>query len=202
MTNTGETDPSINGTPAGSPGPPPEEPSDWRGRRLGLTLVILGSSIILLWCLNEIEPLPIPLPRTFYLHRTLWGAIGMALAATGWWLQRDRRQTGPPDRRSARDGWIASRPGVRFQSVVLYSREGCHLCDDVKDLLAEYEAYLPEICEIDIDEDAGLRSRFGLVIPVVEIDGRERFRGKIDVGLLRRLIDATPPIGQFETHGN
>ncbi|RPI82577.1 MAG: glutaredoxin family protein, partial [Planctomycetaceae bacterium] len=78
---------------------------------------------------------------------------------------------------------------------MVYSRDGCHLCDDAKELLADYAEYLPEVVEVDIDSDPRLRERYGTVIPVVEIDGRERFRGRIDERLLRRLIDATPEIG-------
>jgi hypothetical protein len=41
---------------------------------------------------------------------------------------------------------------------------------------------------VDIDADKALRSRFDTCVPVVEIDGRVRFRGKIEPRLLRRII--------------
>jgi predicted thioredoxin/glutaredoxin len=68
------------------------------------------------------------------------------------------------------------------------------LCDDAKSVLAGYLEYLPRIEGVDIDSDPELQNRFGNSIPVVEIDGEVRFRGRVDEVLLRRLIEATPPI--------
>ena len=69
--------------------------------------------------------------------------------------------------------------------VVLYTRQGCHLCEVAKDTLAEF-GQLPE--EIDIDEHSELRERYDCCVPVVEIDGKIRFRGHVDKRLLRRLL--------------
>jgi len=74
---------------------------------------------------------------------------------------------------------------MRPQSVVVYTRPGCHLCDDACDLLAQYGL---AVQKVNIDTDPELAARFGLVIPVVEFDGQERFRGLIDEILLRRLL--------------
>jgi hypothetical protein len=41
---------------------------------------------------------------------------------------------------------------------------------------------------IDIDADPELRQRFDTCIPVVEIDGKIRFRGHVNRMLLRRII--------------
>mgnify|MGYP002626166057 CR=1 FL=1 len=41
---------------------------------------------------------------------------------------------------------------------------------------------------IDVDADPALRERYNECVPVVHIDGRERFRGKINEVLLRRLL--------------
>ena len=62
-----------------------------------------------------------------------------------------------------------------------------------RETLAKYPNSLPPPIEIDIDADPALRSRFSTCIPVVEIDGKLRFRGRINEVLLRRLIEATPP---------
>ncbi len=98
--------------------------------------------------------------------------------------------------REARDfGWQAQRPGLRFDSVVLYTRSSCHLCHQARETLLMHAEYLSEISEVDIDGDPELVQRYGESVPVVVIDGRERFRGQIDVLLLRRLIDATSPRG-------
>ena len=69
--------------------------------------------------------------------------------------------------------------------VILYTREGCHLCDDARTLL-EQHGLQPR--RVDIDADAELRERFNECVPVVEIDGKVRFRGRIEPILLRRLL--------------
>jgi glutaredoxin len=69
--------------------------------------------------------------------------------------------------------------------IVVYTRPGCHLCDDACALLESY-GLAPQ--KVNIDTDPALVARFGLTIPVVIIDGRERFRGRIDEVLLRRLL--------------
>lgn len=70
-------------------------------------------------------------------------------------------------------------------SITLYSREGCHLCDVAADLLSRYHL---QFDLVDIDTDPALRERYNECVPVVVIDGRERFRGRIDERLLRRLL--------------
>ena len=69
--------------------------------------------------------------------------------------------------------------------VVLYTRQDCHLCDIAKETLVQY-GQLPE--EVDIDGDPELQARFDCCVPVVEIDGKIRFRGHVDKRLLRRLL--------------
>ena len=74
-------------------------------------------------------------------------------------------------------------------NVVLYTRRGCHLCDDALALLKRHGLAAREV---DIDADPGLRARYDCCVPVVEIDGRERFRGRVDERLLRRLLAGLP----------
>jgi len=69
--------------------------------------------------------------------------------------------------------------------VILYTRVGCHLCDDARDLL-EQHGLTPQL--IDIDRDNKLANEYGNCVPVVEIDGRVRFRGRVNPVLLRRLL--------------
>jgi glutaredoxin len=69
--------------------------------------------------------------------------------------------------------------------VVLYTRRGCHLCDEALELLRRH-AIEPEC--MDVDTDPALRERFDECVPVVEIDGKIRFRSRVDAILLRRLI--------------
>jgi glutaredoxin len=69
--------------------------------------------------------------------------------------------------------------------VVLYTRAGCHLCDDAREVL-ELHGLQPQL--VDIDADVRLREQFNECVPVVEIDGKLRFRGRVDPMLLRRLL--------------
>lgn len=73
------------------------------------------------------------------------------------------------------------------QAVILYTRAGCHLCDDAKEILLRYFEDT-SIEEVDIDGDPELRAKYGMEIPVVVIDGVVRFRGRVNEVLLRRLI--------------
>ena len=70
-------------------------------------------------------------------------------------------------------------------NVVMYTRVGCHLCDDAQRVLAEHGV---EPAVVDIGADPALHARFTQCVPVVEIDGKIRFRGRVDPVLLRRLL--------------
>jgi glutaredoxin len=74
-------------------------------------------------------------------------------------------------------------------TVVLYTRQGCHLCHDAEQLLIRHGLH-PR--PVDIDRDPELLARFDACVPVVEINGQIRFRGRIDEALLRRLLRANP----------
>lgn len=77
-------------------------------------------------------------------------------------------------------------------NVILYSRAGCHLCDDAAVLLARHGLRFERV---DIDQDPQLQARYDQCVPVVLIDGRERFRGRVDELLLRRLLAARAASG-------
>ena len=57
--------------------------------------------------------------------------------------------------------------------VVLYTRPGCHLCDEAREriLALRADGLDFEVREIDIDGDDELHARFLERIPVVEVDG-------------------------------
>lgn len=71
-------------------------------------------------------------------------------------------------------------------NVILYTRTGCHLCEVAHGVLCKH-GLAP--VSIDIDSDDGLRTQFDTCVPVVEIDGKIRFRGKVDPVLLKRLLE-------------
>ncbi|WP_062078392.1 glutaredoxin family protein [Demequina globuliformis] len=56
--------------------------------------------------------------------------------------------------------------------VTLYSRPGCHLCDDARRLVEETCAKRGVTwTEVDISTDPALTSQYGEQIPVVTVDG-------------------------------
>ncbi len=60
--------------------------------------------------------------------------------------------------------------------VVVLTRSGCHLCDDVEALLHEVAAAHPELMpdgavRLDVDSDPALRARWGDHVPVTFVDG-------------------------------
>lgn len=73
-----------------------------------------------------------------------------------------------------------------LMNAVLYTRHGCHLCDHAREIL---EAHGVTVHAVDIDANPEHRARFNHCIPVVEIDGKIRFRGKVHPLLLRRLVN-------------
>lgn len=115
----------------------------------------------------------------------LLGSI-LLLVAGGWLSWR----SGHPSAE-----WSPGAAGPRFQSLLLYTRRDCGLCDEAAAVLAAYRAYLPPVVEVDIDTDPEFLRRFDTCVPVVEIDGKVRFRGRVSEPLLRRLIESTPPNG-------
>lgn len=71
------------------------------------------------------------------------------------------------------------------REAILYTRQGCHLCDDARAVL---ERHGLAVRSVDIDRDPELRAVYNEAVPVVVIDGQERFRGRVDERLLRRLL--------------
>ncbi len=71
--------------------------------------------------------------------------------------------------------------------VRLYTRCGCHLCEVAEAVLVKHGL---QVERVDIDAFPELRERYNHCVPVVEIDGRERFRTRVDERLLRRLLRA------------
>jgi glutaredoxin len=65
----------------------------------------------------------------------------------------------------------------RDRTVTLYTRAGCCLCDDVRNVLdaaGRRARFRLEV--IDVDTDPELRALYGEEVPVVAIDGRKAFR--------------------------
>ena len=75
--------------------------------------------------------------------------------------------------------------------VTLYTRRGCHLCDDAKRVLAEARSRAAfDYQELDIDTDAELVRLFNDEVPVIAIDGVKAFKYRVNVNdFLKKLAD-------------
>ncbi|HEY4280020.1 MAG TPA: glutaredoxin family protein [Conexibacter sp.] len=73
--------------------------------------------------------------------------------------------------------------------VVLYSRPGCHLCDDARAIIEQVRAEQPfALQERDIEQDDALHRAYLERIPVVTLDGAEAFELFVDADELRRML--------------
>jgi glutaredoxin len=70
---------------------------------------------------------------------------------------------------------------------VLYSRAGCHLCDDARAVLQRIGHPFEEV---DIEADDELLRRYLERIPVVALDGEELFDYFVDEAALRARLEA------------
>ena len=76
-----------------------------------------------------------------------------------------------------------------MHEVLVYSRKGCHLCEVVKNQLAQLQSDHDFACrEVDIDADPELRQKFNDEIPVVFIDGRKAFKYHLDPAQFLRTL--------------
>ena len=75
------------------------------------------------------------------------------------------------------------------REVTLYTRTGCHLCEEAKakiaPLLREFGATLREV---NIDEDPDLKERYGGDIPVIFIGARKAAKHRVDVAQFRKQL--------------
>jgi len=76
-----------------------------------------------------------------------------------------------------------------FPVLVLYVREGCHLCDQfLVELSVDLGPAIERLVLVDVDRDADLASRFGLRVPVLEVDGEVLCEGFYDGAGVRRAL--------------
>ena len=73
--------------------------------------------------------------------------------------------------------------------VTLYSRPGCHLCDEARESLQRVQTRVPfTLREVDITTDDALHKRYLERIPVVSIAGQDVFEYDVDEDALARSI--------------
>ena len=75
------------------------------------------------------------------------------------------------------------------RDITVYSRPGCHLCEEAKaviaPLLREFGAVLHEV---NIDEDVALAERYGRDIPVIFIGPHKAAKHRVKLVQFRRQL--------------
>lgn len=145
---------------------------------LGSALMILSSFFAVLIFSDRMDLRPFEFPAVWYstrsFHLLLCGVMFFCAA----------KMLRSPTHR------LQTRARPLFSSCRLFTRKNCHLCDDAIAVLLGFQGALPVLELIDIDDSRELMRQFGESVPVVEIDGKVRFRGAVNTQLLQRLIDA------------
>ena len=77
-------------------------------------------------------------------------------------------------------------PSVQIE---IYSRPGCHLCDEAKEIVDRVRLRIPfEIRIINVETDPELETTFGQQIPVVFINGNKAFKYHVDEAELEKKV--------------
>lgn len=86
---------------------------------------------------------------------------------------------------------VGRRPRANVLAITVFTRRQCCCCHNALDLLRTYQRkHKFTIDEVDIDTDPELVAEHGLSVPVVEVNGKVRFRGVVNPVLLERLLAA------------
>ena len=74
-------------------------------------------------------------------------------------------------------------------ALTLYSRPGCHLCDEMKDVVKRVAQSVPlQLEEVDISTSRELEDRYGLEIPVLLVEGKKAAKYRLREEELRRIL--------------
>ena len=76
------------------------------------------------------------------------------------------------------------------RGLVVLSREGCGLCEDMLRELAELERAqsIPPVSIVDVDSDPELAQQFGVKVPVLLLDGSVICHYTLNSNELLRLV--------------
>jgi glutaredoxin len=79
------------------------------------------------------------------------------------------------------------------QLLTIYTRSGCHLCEEMKTLVERVvrdTRVAAELQEIDIANDPDLEERYGLEIPVLLVNGKKAAKYRVSEKELMRILIA------------
>ncbi|MGI8521812.1 MAG: glutaredoxin family protein [Nocardioides sp.] len=73
--------------------------------------------------------------------------------------------------------------------VTLYSRPGCHLCDEARAVIEAVCSELGEsYAEVSVDDDPDLQRRYTDEVPVTLVDGKQHDFWRVDPTRLRSAL--------------
>ena len=79
--------------------------------------------------------------------------------------------------------------------VTLYTRAGCHLCEDARTALDTLARDLPiEVTAVDVDLDLELLRRFNDLVPVIAVADEIVTSAPIDLGAIRSAIGSAASV--------
>jgi thiol-disulfide isomerase/thioredoxin len=74
-------------------------------------------------------------------------------------------------------------------ALTIFSKPGCHLCDEMKAVVNRVAQSIPlRLEEIDISTSRELEERYGLEIPVLMVEGKKAAKYRIGEEELRRVL--------------
>jgi glutaredoxin len=75
-------------------------------------------------------------------------------------------------------------------ALTLYSRPGCHLCEEMKATVDRVARQVPLTMHVvDISADAELEARYGLEIPVLMVNGKKAAKHRVSEDELTRMLE-------------
>ena len=110
------------------------------------------------------------------------GSAVAQLVERGW-----LRATETPDTYARTEDGRLQLAGPR--DVTIYSRPGCHLCEEAKAQIAPLlDEFGARLTEVNIDEDAELRARYDYDVPVIFLGARKAAKHRVDLAQFRRQL--------------
>lgn len=148
---------------------------------LGTSLLACASIMAILIFSDRTSSELFAMPRIWYETRDLHILVCVVLALFAAVLLKSPMNPQEND----------DQPRPIFQTVRFFTRSQCSLCDQGLETLHQFDGWLPEVDVVDVDRSPELKRQFGESVPVLELDGKVRFRGSIPRALLQRLIFGT-----------
>ena len=74
-------------------------------------------------------------------------------------------------------------------TVTLYTRKGCHLCEEARSEIETARRRAPfDYVEVDIDADPELRRLYNEEVPVIAVNGKKAFKYRLTAGQLLQVV--------------